>query len=236
MLKYALRENLLTADENDFTAQVTDTRSYTQDDIIAQMIQRGSTLTRADIGAALQLHEEVVAGILADGGSVNTPLFNSSFSITGVFKGAADFFDRTRHAIHVHLMPGTKLKEAIRHVKTEKVQAVQTTPNITEVTDIVSGKINTTLTPSGILQAVGSRLKFDAADNEQGVFLVGETGGDIHLATVAENKPSRVMTMIPPDLAAGNYYLEIRTKVDSGNKQSKHLKTGRFDKLLQVSG
>lgn len=53
MLKYSLRENLLTAAPDDFMAQVQDVRSYTLDEIIDAMMQKGSTLTRADVAAVL---------------------------------------------------------------------------------------------------------------------------------------------------------------------------------------
>ena len=49
MLKYVLRENLLTAAPDDFMAQAADMRSYTIDEIIDAMMQKGSTLTRADV-------------------------------------------------------------------------------------------------------------------------------------------------------------------------------------------
>ena len=56
MLKYALRENLLTPQPNDYMAQVTDSRSYNLEQIIDKMIERGSTLTKADITAAMQVY------------------------------------------------------------------------------------------------------------------------------------------------------------------------------------
>ena len=50
-ISYALRENLLTADPDDCMAQVVDARTYTQDDIIKEMVKRGTSLTEADIAA-----------------------------------------------------------------------------------------------------------------------------------------------------------------------------------------
>ena len=47
MLKYALRENLLTPEPNDYMAQVTDSQSYDLQKVIDKMIERGSTLTKA---------------------------------------------------------------------------------------------------------------------------------------------------------------------------------------------
>ena len=236
MLKYALRENLLTPEPNDYMAQVTDSQSYNLEKIIDKMIERGSTLTKADITATMQIYTETICSLLEEGFQINTPLINTSMSISGVFDGATDSFDSSRHNVNINITPGTKLKETLSKVKTQKVEAASTDPFVTEVKDIVSGKVNESLTKGGILQAVGARLKFDNSDEAQGVFLVPETGSAVRCGVVAENKPARVMAMIPADITAGTYYLEIRSKMDSSGKATKNLKVGRFNKALTIMG
>ena len=236
MLKYALRENLLTPEPNDYMAQVTDSQSYNLEKIIDKMIERGSTLTKADITATMQIYTETICSLLEEGFQINTPLINTSMSISGVFDGATDSFDSSRHNVNINITPGTKLKETLSKVKTQKVEATSTDPFVTEVKDIVSGKVNESLTKGGILQAVGARLKFDNSDEAQGVFLVPETGSAVRCGVVAENKPARVMAMIPADITAGTYYLEIRSKMDSSGKATKNLKVGRFNKALTIMG
>ncbi|EMB46601.1 DNA-binding domain-containing protein [Treponema denticola] len=235
MLKYSLRENLLTPAPDDYMAQATDVRSYTLDEIIDLMMEKGTTLTRADVAATLQVYGEVVSAIIKDGSAVNTPLMNTSMSISGVFDGANDSFDKKRHTVNLNITAGTLLRDAVTKVKCEKTEGVSTDPYITEVTDIVTGTVNTTLTKGGVVQLVGSRLKFDAKDTAQGIFFVPETGEAVRAAVIAENKPARLMAIIPADLAAGTYYIEVRTKILEGNKSGKTLKTGRFNKTLTVA-
>ncbi|EMB20553.1 hypothetical protein HMPREF9723_02013 [Treponema denticola OTK] len=235
MLKYCLRENLLTPAPDDYMAQAADVRSYTLDEIIDLMMEKGTTLTRADVAATLQVYGEVVSAIIKDGSAVNTPLMNTSMSISGVFDGANDSFDKKRHTVNLNITAGTLLRDAVTKVKCEKTEGVSTDPYITEVTDIVTGTVNTTLTKGGVVQLVGSRLKFDAKDTAQGIFFVPETGTPVRAAVIAENKPARLMAIIPADLAAGSYYIEVRTKILEGNKSGKTLKTGRFNKALTVA-
>ena len=235
MLKYCLRENLLTPAPDDYMAQAADVRSYTLDEIIDLMMEKGTTLTRADVAATLQVYGEVVSAIIKDGSAVNTPLMNTSMSISGVFDGANDSFDKKRHTVNLNITAGTLLRDAVTKVKCEKTEGVSTDPYITEVTDIVTGTVNTTLTKGGVVQLVGSRLKFDAKDTAQGIFFVPETGAPVRAAVIAENKPARLMAIIPADLAAGTYYIEVRTKILEGNKSGKTLKTGRFNKALTVA-
>lgn len=235
MLKYSLRENLLTADPDDCMAQVQDVRSYSQDEVIDLMMRRGTTLTRADVAAVLQVYTEVVGELTADGSAVNTPLFNTSFSVGGVFSSMSDSFDKARHTVSVNVNAGTALREAVKAVKTEKTEGANTGPYITEAADVVSGAVNSTVTAGGILRLTGSRLKFDATDGAQGVFLVPESAGEaVRCSVVAENKPARVMVMIPADIASGTYYAEVRTKIVEGNKSGKAMKVGRFGRVLSV--
>ena len=234
MLKYSLRENLLTPAPDDYMAQAQDVRSYTLDEIIDLMMDKGTTITRADVAATLQVYGEVVSAIVKDGSAVNTPLFNTALTIAGVFNGAADAFDKKRHTINLNLTAGTLLRDAVTKVKCEKTEAAGTDPYITEVTDIVSGKVNEVLSKGGVVQLVGSRLKFDAKDAVQGIFFVPETGEADRAAVIAENKPARLMAIIPADLAAGTYYIEVRSKHSGGGKPLKAVKAGRFAKPLTV--
>lgn len=196
------------------------------------MMEKGSTLTKADTKAALQVYGEVVSALIKDGAAVNTPLMNTSLSISGVFIGATDSFDKKRHSVNLNLTAGPVLKEALSKIKCEKTEAADTNPYITEVTDIVTGKVNEVLTAGGIIQLVGSRLKFDAKDTAQGIFFIPETGEAVRATVIAENKPARLMAIIPADLAAGNWYIEVRTKYANATKQLKTLKAGRFGKAL----
>ena len=235
MLKYSLRENLLTPAPDDYMAQAQDVRSYTLDEIIDLMMDKGTTLTRADVAATLQVYGEVCSSLIKDGAALNTPLMNTSMSISGVFDGANDSFDKKRHTVNLNITAGTLLRDAVTKVKCEKTEGASTDPYITEVADIVSGKVNEVLTKGGVVQLTGSRLKFKADDTAQGIFFVPETGNPVRASVIAENKPARVMAIIPADLPAGTYYIEVRTKIAEGGKALKNLKTGRFAKALTVT-
>ena len=235
MLKYALRENLLTPAPGNYMAQVADVRSYTLDEIINLMMEKGSSVTRADAAAVLQVYGEVCALLVANGAALNTPLMNASMSISGVFDGANDSFDRRRHAVNLNMTAGTLLRDALASVKCEKTQIASTDPYITEVKDVVSDTVNSALTKGGIVQITGSRLKFDAKDETQGIFFVPETGAPVRATVVAENKPARLTALIPQTLDAGIRYIEIRTKLLDNNKSLKTMKTGRFAKPLTAT-
>lgn len=185
------------------------------------------------IAAYQKLEVEVYKDIIANGGSLNTPLINTSFSITSMFANMAGSFDRSRHAIKLNVNAGSALKEAASQAKVQKVEATSTDPYITSVTDKVTGDSGTVKAGS-IMEITGSRLKFDAVDAEQGVFAL-TSAGEVRCEPVIENKPARLLVMLPASVEAGEFTVEVRTKVHSAScKAVKIMRRGSFGKTLTV--
>jgi len=86
------------------------------------------------------------------------------------------------------------------------------------------------LTPGGMAQVTGHRLKFDPADAAQGVYFVAEGGGETKVDVVGRNKPAHLMFIVPQGLAPGDYTLEVRATV-----YSEDVRTGALDAVLTVS-
>ena len=233
MLKYCLRENLLTAAPDDYMAQVTDSQVFTLEDVIDRMVKRGTTVTRTDLVAIMQLYTQECSFIVEEGGTLNTPLINTSMSISGVFDGADDAFDKKRHTVNLNINAGTALKTAVGKVKTIKTETASTDPYITSVLDKLNGSSDEVKIGS-VMEIIGSRLKFDPKDDEQGVFAVSGTK-TVRCASVVENKPARLIVLLDANVPAGEFTLEVRTKLTSdGSKKSKTLKKGYYRKTLKA--
>ena len=263
MLKYSLRENLLTPAPDDYMAQMADVRSvfenmraitassrknkcsaYTQYACALFLLnslflprlfsKRVTALCKymRQIQGANKKHPQAYLMYVEDCFLCSNAVVAHRFPQED---GAANSFDKKRHTINLNITAGTLLRDAATKIKCEKTEGASTDPYITEVTDVVSGKVNEVLTKGGVVQLVGSRLKFDAKDAAQGIFFVPETGEAVRATVIAENKPARLMAIIPAGLKAGTYYIEVRTKIDMGGKKLKTLKTGRFAKPLTVT-
>lgn len=233
MLKYNLVENLLTERPDDYSAQTIATRSYDKEAIIDLILRRGSLLTRTDVLAVMNAEEEVIADIVKDGGTINLPLFNTSFSISGVFEGPMDAFDPTRHRLNVNLTKGTTLRKAEAGVRPVKTDAVTPMPGIVEVRDAVSDTTNTQLTPGGVVQLWGSNLKIAGEEAQNGLWFVPETGDAVKAEVLVTNKPSQLIAMIPA-LAAGNYTIRVTTQNTGGGILLKSPRSYVFEKILTV--
>jgi hypothetical protein len=237
MLEYHLVDNPLSPATDDTMAQVVGVRSYSEEEIAALMVMRGLRLTKGDIMAALEIYRSVIIDLVAEGAAVNTPLFHISHSIAGVFNGMADLYDPMRHSVKVNINASIALKAVAKGIKPRKVQVADPVPSIVEVKDMLSGSVNDRLTAGGVVQLLGTRLKFIESEITNGVFLLPEQGGaEHHLLHVVENKPSRVLTMLPADLPQGQYMLEVRTTFMQGrtDDQLSHIRIGRFNKTLTL--
>ncbi len=232
-IKYVLAPNNLTADPDDFTAIVRSSGSLDEDAIIEAIIGMGSTVTRADIVSVLaDLYTAIEKGLLA-GKNVLLPIANFSLSIQGVFNGVGDVFDPTRHRVNVVIRPGQRLRRTIaKQAEPEKIDRVLSNPLPVTFTDLNSGTRNSTLTPGGMGQLEGHRLKFQADDPAQGIFFIHEDGTETRVEVVGLNKASLLMFMVPASLTSGEYILEVR--VVSG-KGVDALRSGRLPVKLTVA-
>lgn len=235
MLQYNIAKHPITPAPGNFIARTVNVRSYTEDEIANQMLRRGTMLTKTDILAVMELRNTVIRDILAEGNAVNTALFNAHPSISGVFNGVSDSFDASRHHTHINLNPGKLLREVEKQIRPGKVNVAAPVPNITLVVDTVSGAINGKLTANGVIQVHGYRLRFFVDNPKNGLFLIGEDGTETRFNTIVENKPARLIAILPAGLQTGNYYLEVRTNFSpSGSREGKELKKGRFARMLTL--
>jgi hypothetical protein len=219
---------------NDYTAQPVNVRTIDLEGIFQRIGARYPGLTPAQISAAVNEFFDEVCTITEEGDVINTPLLNTSFSMPKVYEGAMDSYDPKRHSLKLNLSPGTHLRDAVKKVKPEKVIVAEPLPHVLEVKDIISDSVNETLTPGGVVQLRGGRLKFLPAEENNGIFLINEQNESIKLAVIVENKPARLIAVLPTELPEGDYFIEVRTSYASGGKPSKTLKQGRFNKILTV--
>ncbi len=231
-VKYVLQENNLTTDPDDYMARVRSVGTAGMDEIIERMIQQGSTVTRADIVSVLEDYHTAVENLLLQGMNVNTPLANFSVSIRGVFHGMADTFDPSRHQLSAAIVAGPRLRKTLgERGQAVKEEAVKPAPNPVDYIDLNSGERNGHLTPGGMGQIVGHRLKFNPADPQQGIFFIASDDTETRVAIVGKNKPGELLFLVPDGLASGEYLLEVRAILKGGTE----VRHGRLDAVLTVA-
>ncbi|MEL7585123.1 MAG: DUF4469 domain-containing protein [Prolixibacteraceae bacterium] len=98
-------------------------------------------------------------------------------------------------------------------------------------TDMTTGEVNAVLTPGGPVVIKGTRLKFDADDPEQGVFLQSENRQLLRIGGVLRNVFSQIVLMVPTDLSPGAYQLIIKSRLNT-----QQIRTGELSHDLRVGG
>lgn len=236
MAQYSLRDNPLTEAPDDKIAHLEGVKSFSKDEIIERILNRGNTMTRTDLLAAINAYAEEIIFITAEGNTVNTPLINTSLTISGVFINNDDTFDPRRHTLKVNVTAGTALKEAAGKIRLTKVQGTSSTPWITTVHDTLLPANDTTnvVKMGSVIELTGARLKFDMADSEQGVFFI-KNGIETRLMQIIENKPSHILAILPATVTEGAYTVELRTRVSTNGTATKAVKKGSFTHTVTVT-
>jgi hypothetical protein len=230
-INYILVENNLTSDPGDYWALVQPSGTAELEDVIEGIVDQGSTVTRADIVSVLEDYHTVIESLVLEGVNVNTPSANYGASIKGVFEGQADSFDPGRHRVRAVVSAGRRFRRAVQsRAQVAKRERVVPRPNPVEFTDITTGERNSVLTPGGMAQVVGHRLKFDPADAVQGLFFVAEDGAETKVGMVGSNKPGTLMFIVPQGLAPRDHTLEVRAVL----RGTRDLRSGALDAVLTV--
>ena len=234
-INYALFENNLTSDPNDYAAQVQITSSVDLEDLIRRMINQGSTVTEADIRAVLEDAIKACESLLLDGNRVNFGGLVELFPrLKGIFNGITDTYDSARHQIDVGANPGSRVRKPVRsNASINKVETIKPAPAPLEYVDLASGDTNGTLTAGTIGTINGHRLKFDPAATDEGIYLVRINGTGppyIKIGMVQKNKPGQLVFLTNSTILAGDHYLEVRARIQGGAE----LRTGRLDAVLTI--
>jgi len=211
-LKYYLTPTYLTERAQDRMALPLNSGTLNQEAIINLILERGTSMTRTDILAVLNILREVVVSAVTRGHNINMPLFNISYSFSGLFDRETDSYDPTRHKVNVNLTKGIALRAAEGQIRPEKVDAPAQNPRIKEVKDSFSGQINNVLTAGGMIDVVGRSIKIDGDNSACGLWFIAEDGTQTKAPDIAENKPSRIIAQIPSELTVGNYQVKIVTQ------------------------
>jgi len=231
-IHYALFENSLTSDPNDYSAKVYITDSANLDTIVGRITEHSSTLTEANIKAVLLETIGACEAFLLEGQRVNLGGLCELYPrISGAFHGVTDHFDPARHRVDVGATPGVRVRNTIRSsARVTKDESIKPAPNLLAYVDLGSGETDSTITPGNIGTIDGDRLKFDPAKADEGVFLLPAEGGERKIGLVQKNKPAQLVFLVPIDLPAGDYRLEVRARINKGTE----LRTGRLDATLAV--
>jgi len=234
-IHYALFENPLTPDPEDYTARVEITGSIGMDDLVHRMLDQGSTVTSGDILAVIEDLTKATEAFLLEGYRVNiAELVQVYPRIKGTFDGPNDTFDPQRHTLDAAAAIGPRIRNTTRnegHV--HKNETLLPAPNIVDYEDLVTGQSNTTIHPGGIGTLNGNRLKYDEAQPDEGIYLIDTaTDTETKVIYVKTNQPTQLIFINPDTLQPGHtYHIQVRARMRGGEE----LRTDRLRAALTAT-
>lgn len=230
-ITYTLSKNNLMNGANQYRAVVQSMDTANLEQVVDRMVAYGCAVSRTDALSVLQHYFAMVETMLLEGYRIVTPGVNYSISIKGNFDGKTDSFSAERHSIEAIVSPGARLRRAIRErAHAQKELAVQARPELLEYIDWNSGRRDSSLTPGGLGQIVGQRLKFDPAQPEQGIFFVAAGGKTYQAGVISKNTSAELTFLVPTTLPPGDYTLEVRAALSQGP-----LRSGSLEATLTVN-
>lgn len=236
---YDLYEYGLTTDKgNDYVAKVHANSSLTVEDIAASIAADRTDIRPDTITMVLKLFKEKTMEQVCMGNIVNTGFDIIQPTITGVFSGkGAAFGDSNK--LKISIAPSQEFRNMLTDVSVEftgnynEAGGAYTTSVINENTKEEAG----TITPGGMITISGNKIK---CLNEDGsgfgqINLVNvESGTSTAITVFAQNTPKSITCLVPTDLAAGQYSLQIVTYFSGNSKYLKSARTIEHSQYLTV--
>ena len=230
-IHYSLYQNYVSTESGVYAARVMPVSTIDLQALADRIVSQGSTVTRTDVLAVLEQMCEACESYLLEGCRIQVGgVFELYPRIKGNFTGPDDTFDPNRHRLDATGNAGSRVRTAVMDNGTVvKDQTVLPAPSVLKYADAGSGTTNTTVTPSNIGTVTGNRLKYDSTNADEGIWFVSVGGPSFKVSTVETNQPSKLTYLVPP-LAAGDYYLEVRSKFSKDGP----VRTGRLAETLTV--
>jgi hypothetical protein len=237
--KVWLRPNFLTKDvDNDYMAEISTTgNTLRNEDIARQIVKERSELRYDTIVSILNERDGVVRNAVLNGSSVQSGNVHISPRVSGSWIGADPVFDPKEHRITVTVTPTAELRMALEEVGVEVLgKKADGGAVVGLVTDVLTGKVDGTVSPGGDIIIEGSKIKVYPADEEGlGVFFTDVNGTDTPLDyPITANNPKRIVCRVPAALTSGEYTLKIVTRFTASTALLKHARAIVYELPLKV--
>ena len=237
---FDLQDNAMTKDvKEDRVAKVHTLRSVTIKDIARAIVQERTEFREETIVNIANLIDEKIRQSVCQGNTVVTGSAQYTPTITGVFTGDTGEFNPEVNALGVNITPTKELRKEVQKVRLEFTGNVKSLggARIGLVTDTVTGRTDGSLSPGGIVEVTGKKIKSINADGTSmgKVVLVNtETQEETDITSLAINSPSRLMFSIPAGLAEGTYRLRVETYFSNPSTRLKTSRVIDYDQDLYV--
>jgi hypothetical protein len=219
ILKIWLRKNDLTPDPDDYTGVVSSMGSINKDGLVDAIIEEGVEIKRETIDDIVSRYNRHSAAHAVKGYNVDTGLVYLRPVVTGALYGKT--FDPAKNSVYVSAVQGVEIRREIAQTQVEILGEMPDVTYILQVINMQTKAADGTLTRGRNAQVEGAHIKVTGDKPSVGVYFINaESAEEIKLEAdfIVTNDPSKLLLLVPADLAPGAYRLKVVTQFSSGNK------------------
>jgi hypothetical protein len=227
-IRFALYANPFQKDSEELVARVVPEGCLGDKDVLEMILRRSNGLSRSEVEAVLEEYGLALEYLLREGYSVHTSLMKLDVSIQGKFRDEKDRFHSKRHKLRLNITPGKRLRKLLKGETAYRKEPSAPHPCITGLAHFEPQQAEHQIRPAMLLSLSGHRLKINTQTEDEGIYLMADRQHPLKVAQLITNTPGQLVLLLPADLPAGQYRLQLRCRV--GN--STELRQDTYSELL----
>lgn len=241
--KFDLEEYLMTKDVlEDYKAILKPIQSLDITDVARAIVEERTEYRVDTLVNTANLIDEKIRQLVCQNNIVKTGTAMFTPAIEGLFLGKTGTVDPAKNKCNVNIIPTAAMRSELDKVTMEFSGTVKESggTRIGLVKDVTTGKTDGTITPGGMIDVTGSKIRCINADGTGIGSLTLLKSTDRSVATSITlfgiNDPSRLMFTLPANLEAGTYELTLETYFSTNSTQLKQPRTLVYSIPLVVGG
>ncbi|MDR2536936.1 MAG: DUF4469 domain-containing protein [Treponema sp.] len=232
-----LYPNYLPQVEGAYIARTVNEATLNIEQVCAALKNRGGfTGNYNDLVEYVRQFFDEAAYQLCDGFAVNTGYFSVHPNVGGMFDKATEGHDTGKHPVTFRFRTRAPLRALAERIVVEVEGLADASCYIDEFIDVSTEAVNETLTPGGMFNISGHKVKVAGDSPDVGVYFVSAADPSQRVKVaghLAENAASKLIGVIPA-LTPGAYTLEVVTQYTHGGSPLKEPRTITFAPQLTV--
>lgn len=216
--EFDLEEYTMTTDvSEDYLARVKTGKTYTEEDLIKDIVLARTDIRAETLRMCNQLMADQISERLGEGHIVVTQTAVYAPSLPGVFMGTSGKVDPKKNVCTIKITVSDALRKMLKNVTPKFSGMVRSMggARIGLIRDVTTEKTDGTITPGGMLDVTGNKIRCINADGTGiGVvrFLKADTREEVAtVPMIGVNEPKRLVFNAPATLTDGSYILQVET-------------------------
>ena len=207
-------------------------------DIAEQLAKEGVEINYGTLTYIIDQYDRVVRNFICEGYTVQTNNAHFTPELSGEWPMDILELDSKKYTCSVKCTPSQEMQRAMNFVGVKVLGFKNSTSYISQVTDIMSGEVNSVISRNGniIIEGSGIKAVSNEGTTEKCVFLVKENKHAIDISNrILTNTTNQIVLRVPSNLETGKYHLLIHTSHSKlKDPEGGYCQCVEIDKLLYV--